>query len=107
MLASGEQKAQSNQGRHWTTIIEPCDSDYTVGLRKEHPSTPVSLCIGNYTADILPSRPDGQFWFLVVQPVHSREIVAIDRFDSYEGARDAAYDILAQMNGGPKLLPKP
>ncbi len=78
-----------------------------MGLRKEYPGYPVSLCIGNYTADILPSRPDGQFWYMVVQPVHSREIVAIDRFGSYEAARDAAYNVLAEMNGGPKLVPKP
>ncbi len=77
-----------------------------MGLRKQYPSNPVSLCIGNYTDDILPSKTGAQFWFMVVQPVDSREIIAIDRFDSYEAARDAAYDVLAELNG-PKLVRKP
>ena len=50
-----------------------------------------------YTAEVLLSSPDGQFWYYIVQPVGSSDIVSLERFDSYEEARDAAVVVLHRL----------
>jgi hypothetical protein len=74
-----------------------------------NPETPATLLIasvadletkfalGFYTAELLPSKTnDG--WFCVVQPKHSREIVAIDHFLSYDEARNAVTKTLEHLH---------
>ena len=51
-----------------------------------------------YTADILQSRGEDRFWYYVIQPTGSREIVAIERRDSYTEAREAALKALEKLD---------
>lgn len=54
--------------------------------------------VGNYIADVLKANTVEDGWYVVVQPRHSRDIVAIDRFPTYEQARDAVMKTLEQLN---------
>ena len=59
----------------------------------------VEFQFGNYTAYLLPSKAAGDTcWYVVVQPRYSRDIVAIDRYESYEAAHAAVMDTLRQIN---------
>lgn len=63
--------------------------------------------IGIYFAELLPSkRRDDSGWYVIVQPQNSGEIVAIDRYPTYEAAKDAAIHALELMNeaGGEGLI---
>lgn len=56
--------------------------------------------IGEYTAELLPSKIAGDStWYVVVQPRNSRDIIAIDRYPSFADARDAAFKALERLNG--------
>lgn len=56
------------------------------------------LHVGNFTAEILKANTAEDGWYVVVQPRNSRDIVAIDRFETYEKARESATRALEQMN---------
>ena len=55
------------------------------------------FALGFYTAELLPSK-NNDGWFCVVQPKHSREIVAVDHFVSYDEARDAVIKTLEHLH---------
>lgn len=55
--------------------------------------------IGEYTAELLRSKTAGDAtWYVVVQPRYSREIIAIDRYLSFEDARSAAFHALEELD---------
>ena len=54
---------------------------------------------GGYTAEVLRSRiADDATWYVVIQPRYCRDIIAIDRYSSFDEARDAAYKALKRLN---------
>lgn len=74
-----------------------------MGVPKQYPSQ-VQFELGNYTAELLPSKTGDGAWYVVVQPKNSRQIVAIDRFPNYEEARMAVAELLTRMSAGPTLI---
>jgi len=44
------------------------------------------------------SKSGSRKWYVVVQKKDSHDIVAIDRFESYEEAREAVTDTLERLN---------
>ncbi len=52
---------------------------------------------GGFIAEVLQSRSSDPFWYYVVQPIGSREIVAISRCNSHSEAKDAAIKALIDL----------
>lgn len=70
-----------------------CSESMSDELRK------VEFRVGSYTAYLLPSKAAGDTcWYVVVQPRYSRDIVAIDRHDTYEAAKAAVMRTLNELN---------
>ncbi len=53
--------------------------------------------LGRYTADLVSSSKGDPFWYYVVQPKGSREIVALGGCKTYEEARAAALEALERF----------
>jgi len=55
--------------------------------------------IGDYRADVMESKSGSQKWYVVFQKRDTHDIVAIDRYDTYELARQAVLTFLERITG--------
>lgn len=76
----------------------PCATLSPVGAA---PQREFKFQVGNYRAEIRESQSGKRQWYVIVHRLDSGDIAAVDRFETYDQAREAVLATLSRMDSRP------